>query len=57
MIFFCIHMFMAVGNDTEHIPNINTDDGHCPSEARPGPQGRPPTGPEPRGPWCGQMES
>ena len=33
MIFFCIHMLVAVGNDTEHIPNTNTNDDHCPSEA------------------------
>ena len=33
MIFFCIHMLVAVGNDTEHIPNTSTNDDHCPSEA------------------------
>ena len=26
-------MLVAMGNDTEHIPNTNTNDDHCPSEA------------------------
>ena len=33
MIFFCIYMLRTMGNDTEHIPNTNTNDDHCPSEA------------------------